>query len=66
VFSERVDHALGHPLNPCTPEQMQAKFRACLAHARSTHPSKDVDDVLTLLSRLEDADDIGALMRMMG
>jgi 2-methylcitrate dehydratase PrpD len=63
VFSQRVDHALGHPLNPCSPEQMEAKFRSCLAHVRPAQPAKDVDDLLTLLSHLEDVDDIGALMR---
>jgi 2-methylcitrate dehydratase len=60
TFSMRVDHALGHAMNPLSDPQLEAKFRALA----STHLDPErAAAVLQIAWNLDGLDDVSALSR---
>lgn len=57
--------ALGHPDNPMTVEQRHAKFISCAAAAARPVPKARALDIVNMVMRLEDVDDIASLMKLL-
>jgi 2-methylcitrate dehydratase PrpD len=58
-LSTQILHPKGHPANPLTPIALQDKFEDC---AYGVLERQDLRQVMTLVQRLEQLDDIGRLM----
>lgn len=65
VLTARADHALGHPLNPLSWEQLAHKFRDAVGYGRRPLPDHAVEAVIGNVRRLEDAEDVGDLVRQL-
>jgi 2-methylcitrate dehydratase PrpD len=57
--------ALGHPDNPMSRDQRQAKFRECAAAARNPPSSTQIDDIIATVDRLEHLEDTASLSRLL-
>jgi len=65
-FSMRMDNRKGTPENPMSPEEFADKFRDCLAHGRKRISKRKTEKIMQLLMNLEDVEDVGAVIRMLG
>jgi 2-methylcitrate dehydratase PrpD len=65
-FSMRMDNRKGTPENPMSPEEFADKFRDCLAHGRKRISKQKTEKVMQLLMNLEDVEDVGVVIRMLG
>lgn len=65
-FTMRMDNRKGTPENPMSPEEFADKFRDCLAHGRKHISRKKTEMIMQLLANLEDVDDVGIVVRMLG
>lgn len=65
-FSMRMDNRKGTPENPMSPEEFADKFRDCLAHGRKRISKQKTEKIMQLLKHLEDVDDVGKVIRMLG
>lgn len=61
-FSKRVDLALGHPQRPASDETLELKFRDLAANQM---PEKQVDQVISMLYRLDRLSSVRRLIRKM-
>jgi 2-methylcitrate dehydratase PrpD len=57
-----LPRVFGHPAVPLTPAQNEAKFRRCLTYAARPLPGAQADALVAAIARLEDMDDIAALV----
>ncbi|MQB01350.1 MAG: hypothetical protein GEU78_13840 [Actinobacteria bacterium] len=65
VLVERADYALGHPCEPLTWEQLEDKFRDCIAHARVPLQDRTVDEAIRLVRGIENVADVSSIMRLL-
>jgi 2-methylcitrate dehydratase PrpD len=65
-YSKRMDNRIGTPENPMTPEEFADKFRDCLAHGRKRISKQKTEKVMKLVNDLEEIDDVGTVIRMLG
>ncbi len=65
-FSRRMDNRKGTPENPMSPEEFADKFRDCMAHGRKPILKQKTEKIMKLLNNLEDIDDVGKVIRMLG
>ena len=65
-YSRRMDNRIGTPENPMTPEEFADKFRDCLAHGRKRISKQKTEKIMQLLNDLEEIDDVGTVIRMLG
>jgi len=65
-YSRRVDNRKGTPENPMSPEEFADKFRDCLAHGRKSISKQKIERIMKLLNNLENIDDVGKVIRMLG
>jgi len=65
-FSMRMDNRKGTPENPMSPEEFADKFRDCLAHGRKRISKQKTEKIMQLLMNLEDVEDVGVVIRMLG
>jgi 2-methylcitrate dehydratase PrpD len=63
-LSRRVDFAKGHPQNPMTEAEFSEKFRNCVKRSVKPIPMKNVEQLLGMLSQLEEVDDVARLVRL--
>ena len=64
VYSVKVNIAKGHPANPMTDEEFEAKFRACAFSGIKGVSPKAVNDLIDTLKNLEQVDDIRKVTRL--
>ncbi len=62
--TNRVDQPLGSAANPMTPEQLVAKFRDCAQHAPQALSHNAVDEIISLVDRLDEMEDVSSLLRL--
>ena len=65
-YSMRMDNRKGTPENPMSPEEFADKFRDCLAHGRKRISKQKTEKIMQLLMNLEEIDDVGMVIRMLG
>jgi 2-methylcitrate dehydratase PrpD len=66
VRSKRVDFAYGHPQHPLSLKDLVAKFRDCARYSATALPGATVDRVIEMAMTLEQVDDAGELVRLLG
>jgi transcriptional/translational regulatory protein YebC/TACO1 len=49
-----------------TPEEFADKFRDCLAHGRKQISKQKTEKVMKLVNDLEEIDDVGKIIRLLG
>jgi 2-methylcitrate dehydratase PrpD len=59
--SEKVEYAKGHPKNPVTRQELEAKFRRLVSSELS---EKRIEDVIRNVDQIEDMNDISELVRL--
>ncbi|MBI2918897.1 MAG: MmgE/PrpD family protein [Chloroflexi bacterium] len=64
-YSQHVDIAYGHPDNPISDADLQAKFRDCAAYSVKPLSKATVDKVIRTVSDLETAPDVVPLVRLL-
>lgn len=62
IFSRRVDISKGNPENPMTGEESEKKYRDC---ARFILGEKEISQSLTLLSKLEELNNVSELITLL-
>jgi len=62
VWDHVIEHAIGHPDNPLSREAHLAKFRRCWRLAFGEAGMSRAEQVIAMVDRLEDVDDIRALI----
>jgi 2-methylcitrate dehydratase PrpD len=65
-YSMRMDNRKGTPENPMTEEEFADKFRDCLVHGRKRISKQKTEKIMQLLNNLEDIDDVGKVIRLLG
>ncbi len=60
-----VEHVRGSPMAPMTTEELQEKFRRCVAYAAKPIPDKAVEEICTIIGRLESLDDVGDIISLL-
>ena len=65
-YAEEVEHCLGSVERPMTFEDCTKKFRECAACAIKPLPADTVDNVITMIARLEKLDDATEIIRLLG
>jgi len=65
-YSKRIDIPYGHPQNPMSMEEFLNKFMDCASHSAKQLPKENVEDVIHLIDKLEEVDDVGQVMRLLG
>lgn len=60
-----VEHVRGSPMAPMTTEELQEKFRRCIAHAAKPIPDEAADELCTIIGRLESLEDIGDIIPLL-
>jgi 2-methylcitrate dehydratase PrpD len=63
VYSNRVDYPLGSPERPMTFDDCSRKFISCASSSADRLADNQIERTLDLISRLEDLDDVGEVMR---
>ena len=63
-YSKAVKHHKGTPENPLTDEEIIEKFKDCVAIADKRLPEKNTDEILALVSRLEEVDDVTRIIEL--
>jgi 2-methylcitrate dehydratase PrpD len=54
----------GHPQNPMSIEEHIEKFRDCVSYSVKPLPKDRVEEVIKMLTRLEEADDVSEIIRL--
>ncbi|MBM4299672.1 MAG: MmgE/PrpD family protein, partial [Deltaproteobacteria bacterium] len=65
VHSEKVIYPKGNPKNPVTAEELVNAFRGMASYAAKPLGGAKVDDAIDLAIRLEDADDVSVLAKLL-
>lgn len=63
-FSNRVEFAKGHVQNPMTEHDLFRKFKDCVKHSTIPISDQSTEQLLRMLSELEDVDDISKVLRI--
>ncbi len=63
TFTLKILFAKGHPRNPMTDAEFEAKFRSCVKFAIKDAPAKKVDTLIDMLKNIEQLDDISQLTK---
>jgi 2-methylcitrate dehydratase PrpD len=58
IFSKRVDLVYGHPQNPMSWDDLIRKFRDCASYSAKPISGKNIDQVVEMITRLEDVQDV--------
>ena len=66
TLTRRVDYCKGHPKNPMQFDDCAEKFRRCAAFAAKPLPAQSVNAVIDTVAHLEQIDDIGRLLALLG
>jgi 2-methylcitrate dehydratase PrpD len=66
VYSMRVNDPPGHPRNPMSEEDINRKIWECMKYAKKPIPKENVQKVIALVNALEQVDDVGQIMRLLG
>jgi 2-methylcitrate dehydratase PrpD len=64
-LSKRVDRPRGHPQNPVSQEALESKFKDCARHAASAISDSRLDQVVDLISNLEQVNDISEITKLL-
>ena len=65
VFSEKVVYPKGNPNNPVTSEEVVTAFRGMASYAAKPLSGAKIDDAVALAQRLEEADDVAVLAKLL-
>ncbi len=65
VYSQRVEQRKGSIGNPMTLKELVDKFRDCVSNGRKAIPKRNIENVIKQVGRLEQVDDVGALIEML-
>lgn len=65
LYSKRTDFPYGHPKRPMSWEDIANKFRDCLSYAAKPVPKGDMEKVIDMVSKLEDAEDVSQVVRLL-
>ncbi len=65
LYSKRSDFPYGHPAKPMTWTDIIAKFKDCLTYSAKPVPKGNMEKVIYMVSKLEDEDDIGQIVRLL-
>jgi len=65
VRSRRVEFAKGHPNNPMSTDEIEAKFRDCARHAVRPLSEDTTDSVIRLLNHLEELEDVAQVASLL-
>ena len=66
TLTRRVDYCKGHPKNPMQFDDCAEKFRRCAAFAAKPLPAQSVNAVIDTVAHLEQIDDVGRLLALLG
>ncbi|MBI4332945.1 MAG: MmgE/PrpD family protein [Chloroflexi bacterium] len=66
IYSKRVNEPYGSPFNPILEDRMVEKFRECASHAVKPLPEKRLQKVIDLVLNLEEQEDVGRIVRLLG
>ncbi|MBI4331720.1 MAG: MmgE/PrpD family protein [Chloroflexi bacterium] len=66
VYSKRVDVTYGSPENPMPKEVFKQKFTDCASYAVKPLSGADLNKVIEMVMNLENVDDAGAIVRLLG
>ncbi|MFH1484467.1 MAG: MmgE/PrpD family protein, partial [Chloroflexota bacterium] len=66
TYSKFIDFAYGHPKNPMDIEAIIEKFRDCANHAAKPLSKANIAKVIELSTKLEELDDVGEIVRLLG
>jgi 2-methylcitrate dehydratase PrpD len=64
-FSKELKVAYGNPKNPITKEDLLYKFRDCVSHSIKPPTDKNVEQVIEMVARLEEVNDVGRVARLL-
>ncbi|MBI4330216.1 MAG: MmgE/PrpD family protein [Chloroflexi bacterium] len=65
VYSRRIDRPSGDPQNPIPWESLVRKFMESASHCVKPLPERKVRDVADMVMKLEEVDDVGAIVRLL-
>lgn len=65
-YSMRMDNRKGTPENPMTEEEFDNKFHDCLAHGRKHISRQKAEEIMHLIKNLEEVDDVGKIVQLLG
>jgi 2-methylcitrate dehydratase PrpD len=65
VYHKAIDIPRGFPGNPLTMEEHITRFQDCLAYAGKPLPLENTDEIMRLVKRLEEMDDINSLIPLL-
>jgi len=66
VYRKRLEVPYGHPANPLAPEDIVQKFRDCALYSLKPLSAETVERIIDQILHLEDLDDVGQVIRMVG
>ena len=64
VYSAKVNIPKGHPSNTMTDEELETKFKSCASWVSKGMSSEVVNDLIEMLSNLEQVDDIRQVTKL--
>lgn len=65
VFDKSADVPRGHPANPLTQKEHLERFRDCVDYAGNRLPPENIEDVLSLVGRLEETENVLSLIPLL-
>ena len=66
IHSRKVEIAYGHPSKPISTENLVNKFRDCISYSFKPIGEKNREKAITMITRLEEVDDVGQIIRLLG
>ncbi|MFC1904972.1 MmgE/PrpD family protein [Chloroflexota bacterium] len=66
TYSKKAVKPYGHPENPISASDLTKKFRDCASYSVKPIDSGKIDEVIALVTNLEEVDDVGILARLLG
>jgi 2-methylcitrate dehydratase PrpD len=64
-YSKRVYEVKGHPNNPMTMGDVIEKFRRCLPFSAYPLPEENTEEIIKMVSNLEDVDDVTQIVELL-
>lgn len=65
AYEKRVDYAKGNPKNPMTKQELRDKFYHCAAYAARPLPKENLDNVVSLVDKLEEVEDVTKIIPLL-
>lgn len=65
IYSRRVDTPYGRLQNPMSMDDMITKFRDCAFHAAKRISQKNIEELIQMISQLEEVNDVNRVVRKM-